>query len=732
MAENSRFAEDDIIRLSEEYSTPYNAIIRAHIVMGVSRYFIERWVPLLGTAPATLVNTLRQLNYHTPQEAVTISGNRLAKEACMSRRHLYTCLEAPGLEAFIRVVSGKRTRSETGKVIQEANQYHIRMDDPLNPADAEYLMLQLQQKGDNPIAAVQALLTQSPRDCWAPNPKEPSVYFQHSGPITAKTVLEQAYPNWKASNEDRAIQFAQAADTLHQHVTLVRDDGKTSKVIVPQYFRTRWWSHLGHDLAWSYLWFRGTVYDNPEAGVTRNTCWIGSLDTILTIINRPREWWRRNVEQKRNRAGGWSTADFFEQLATQKGYNPDHPQQVARHFLVRSEIPVAPSDRNRYSHLLIEWPEIISFNTSSSQAETEPDDLGVQHIQTHRYPGGPAHSNTPVPKGSNTFKHTEIMTLCHKQTHRSATYVHRESESLFKALPNASPLTSSKHIANEHIELEQTAAAENQNSESNVQLPQLLRKAWHDTPSIALYQIADIKIWLQQAWSRPINPHTPAWKLATTNQVPPRDVVALMLAVGADRTIHHPPRYISWLLQRWQTQPELEPVADWPRWQALAELPIGQWKTHGKREWMTLTTSENRALPFGLETILFDLELDEQTSSGASDISTHQGAGIIFTRPDQVEVPIVQSGLDNPVRDGTLTINDVWRAALSQLSVKLQRSIYVNWIEGSQAVAYEDGILTVRARHFMAREQLTRRFNPIIEQTLSNLAKTPIKIRYIL
>ena len=77
-------------------------------------------------------------------------------------------------------------------------------------------------------------------------------------------------------------------------MTLVRSDGRTSKIIVPQYFRRRWWKRLGHDLAWSYLWLRSRVY--LDDGTRRDTCWIPCLNSVLDIIGRNREWWRRNVE----------------------------------------------------------------------------------------------------------------------------------------------------------------------------------------------------------------------------------------------------------------------------------------------------------------------------------------------------------------------------------------------------------------------------------------------------
>jgi chromosomal replication initiation ATPase DnaA len=63
--------------------------------------------------------------------------------------------------------------------------------------------------------------------------------------------------------------------------------------------------------------------------------------------------------------------------------------------------------------------------------------------------------------------------------------------------------------------------------------------------------------------------------------------------------------------------------------------------------------------------------------------------------------------------------------------LQLNRSTYVNWVEGAKAVSYADGVLTVRARHIMARDWLAERLNYSIEETASALAERPITIRYI-
>ena len=76
-----------VLALTTEYSTPYAALIRDNVVMGIPRYFLERWLPLLGPATAALVNTLRQLDYRCRGDAISISGAALAQEAGMSRRY---------------------------------------------------------------------------------------------------------------------------------------------------------------------------------------------------------------------------------------------------------------------------------------------------------------------------------------------------------------------------------------------------------------------------------------------------------------------------------------------------------------------------------------------------------------------------------------------------------------------------------------------------------------------
>jgi hypothetical protein len=728
--------------LKTEYSTPYGALIREDVVMGVSRYFIERWLPVLGTGPATVVNTLRQLDYRCRDGVITISGASLAREAAMSRRYLYTCLAKPWMQAFIRLESGQRVRDDEGKIVQQTNRYYVRMDDPLTPADADHLLTILTDLADSPLEAARLALALDARDLWASAPTQPSERFTTQRPITARDVLMRAFPTWKPATDDQKQEFAQMAEALHRHVTLTREDGRVSKIIVPQYFRKRWWKHLGHDLAWSYLWLRGNVYDNLDEGIQRHTCWIPSLNTLLAVIGRPREWWRRNVENAKRPPDDWALEDFFNQIGSQKGRDPAQPQWVARQYTVALDIPVAPEDRARYSGMLKTWNEKSPVLTDESSIISDTPNLDnagsatsihtgkreVCHTETHRAGESLPHSCTPEESRSATTAHTGKTRVCHIQTQGSATSTHRESESKTKAPQSESKHNNSRKHHSTSLSEPSTVGSGSITAAGAAKMLSLIDQiadTLDHAPETPLYRCVAPQIWLQKTWPEPVRPHTPAWILATSGQVSPRDLVALILAIWADGSIDHPPRYLSWLVQRWQTLPEVPPVDQWDRWCALAELPLAEWIGEGRREWIELAPRDNGALPFGLDALA-----DEKPDTG-SPLPDLPAGPVLPHTPDSPPQQIELNGLDERPGGGNLTIREIWLATLGRLSVQLNRSTYVNWVEGTKAVSYADGVLTVRARHIMAHDWLSERLNYSIEETASALAQRPITIRYI-
>ncbi len=743
---------DSVLELSKAYSTPYSAVLRDDVVMGVPRYFLERWLPLLGPDAATVINTLRQLDYRSHDDTITISGEALARQAAMSRRHLYTCLDAPWVSAFVRVQTGQRRQAENGTIIQETNRYAVRMDDPLVPADAEHLCDLLPTLDPSPIAAARQALSMEPRQLWAKSPRDPAPRFPNGQAITARQVLQRAFQGWRAPDRATQQEWAEVAEALHRHLTLVREDGRTSKVIVPQYFRTRWWARLGHDLAWAYLWLRGAVYDNPAEGQRRDTCWLPALDVLLTAIGRPREWWRRNVENAPASGEGWALADFFCQLETQKGRDPSHPQRVARQFRVTLDIPVAPEDRALYDTLLRTWPAqgIVLEEHAPNDGVTRPSlvvsatsahtgEEGVRHIRAHRNEQGLPQSNTPDIVGSATSAHTGSRGVCHIRTQGSATSVHRDQKNYTKASSKKKPASSnsSKHP----IPANQTALAEGDTAVAAAadspeidtpvkRLREMLVEALRAHPETPFCNAAPVQVWLRDSWPMPVQPHTPAWMMAMTGRLSQRDLVALILAVCGDKTIEQPPRYLSWLVQRWQALPDIPPVEHWDRWQMLAQLPLRNWMGQGRYLWRQIAQRNRDLLPFDMDLILGEAFATPPAASTTPELPAGQAPAVVALPVAAPKSPAPDDGLDVRPGDGMLSMRDIWRATMDQLHAQLNRATYIGWVEGAQAVSYADGVLTVRARNAYARALLTQRLNQSIDQTVSALARIPITVRF--
>jgi hypothetical protein len=92
--------------------------------------------------------------------------------------------------------------------------------------------------------------------------------------------------------------------------------------------------------------------------------------------------------------------------------------------------------------------------------------------------------------------------------------------------------------------------------------------------------------------------------------------------------------------------------------------------------------------------------------------------------------PVDDTGLSYRPGSGRLTIRDLWLAALGQLKLQLNRSTFDNWVQGTKARSYADGVLTVQARHLMARDMLVK--NDWLGDAMTRLAGKPVQVRVVL
>jgi chromosomal replication initiator protein len=73
----------------------------------------------------------------------------------------------------------------------------------------------------------------------------------------------------------------------------------------------------------------------------------------------------------------------------------------------------------------------------------------------------------------------------------------------------------------------------------------------------------------------------------------------------------------------------------------------------------------------------------------------------------------------------------IWQAALGQLQLEVNKSVYDTWIRGTVLLGYEDGTFVVGVTHAYAKDWLENRLLGTIKRTLSNLAERSVEVKFV-
>src|SRR5690606_22751598 len=72
-----------------------------------------------------------------------------------------------------------------------------------------------------------------------------------------------------------------------------------------------------------------------------------------------------------------------------------------------------------------------------------------------------------------------------------------------------------------------------------------------------------------------------------------------------------------------------------------------------------------------------------------------------------------------------------WQATLGQLQLQLNRATFDTWLKGSELLAYDEGLFTVRVRHAYAKDWLEKHLKHLIAQTLSTIYGRPSQVNFV-
>ena len=78
-----------------------------------------------------------------------------------------------------------------------------------------------------------------------------------------------------------------------------------------------------------------------------------------------------------------------------------------------------------------------------------------------------------------------------------------------------------------------------------------------------------------------------------------------------------------------------------------------------------------------------------------------------------------------------MNARQVWQAVLGDLQLRLSRSDFETWLQGTSIVAFEDGLVIIGTPNSYAKQWLERRTGDLIRRTLSNVLGYTVHIRVV-
>ena len=277
-------ATEPLLDLHAVYLDPYNEIVQPDRVITFPRYFLDRWVALLGVSKAWLYIAFRQASYLAGRsQAISLPGSRLAQMAAMGRSTFWSILGKPELLAWFVNKAATTSRyyfdPQQGAIRQAPNAYQVLRDIPLTPADQAHLRAWLHaQSAETGAAGCRAALATAQTaplpDLLAPAPGRPAK--AEPGPLSVFDLATQAFGlTHLTAGEEKELRAASRA--LYQR--LIPPD--KNHVFVTHYFFEHWLPRLGHGSAMLATDLRDQCWEDPRKKTRRTEVLVeGGFQTL--------------------------------------------------------------------------------------------------------------------------------------------------------------------------------------------------------------------------------------------------------------------------------------------------------------------------------------------------------------------------------------------------------------------------------------------------------------------
>jgi hypothetical protein len=663
------FNSDLSFDLCPEALRAYDAVVRPNAILPIPRYFMEEWLPLLGTSRSWLALAFRQVAFvsQSSREEVPVHTTlrKLGRWCGLTHVRIHQVLKDPQyLNWFVRNPQGDLADHPSPR--SQPTTYMVRSDIPLTPKDQARLAWWFEQRSPCDDQewihalqeAIEARKTTLPQD--APLP-------QHS-----MTIQQLVYTQ---RGEDTPLPPSLDEACTELHARWIQPDFVT---LVTHYFLVRWLPDLSPGLGWLIVLLRSRAYqqrDDLIGQVWINGGW-GTVSRSLGVSRRSLTRW----------VSSSVSSLFFRQ-------HPDAQDPVDRRNIllaVRLSEPIHSADQETYQSKL-ESQNLTSPIPADRQLLTSSSNEDGQSLTTC---GGSSTEGGDflTSSGQNLPREGHNLTNDVTELTKIRTELNNLKDSLNQSLNKNNQVKNQQH--------------KNPAKPSNITVV---------VPALDQWQLEKILT------RTGVGKNTQDSILHASMQEKNNFLGWLLFALSIS-SIHYPVLFAN--KRRMESSPP-EPFLQ------LAQTPVSKcyaWLI-GERE--DIPPNLQRAVQDlrrlrGHEKLLqleaFHPGLDEWILKHEAEDET--GAPAEAKRKRYVP-PIA-------IRSDGMTPEQAWEAARGQLQAEVDRVAYETWVRDVEYIGFEEGVFTLGAANEYARQWLEDRLVSIAERVLTGIIGQRVQVDFVM
>jgi hypothetical protein len=373
---NLPFEADEVVQLAPEVQRAYDAIVRPNAIIPIARYFMDSWLPLLGTSRAWVTLAFRQVafvsrsgNHEVP---VRTTLRKLGRWCGLSHVRVHQVLKDPTfLKWFVRNPHGDLAERRTPR--SEPTTFMVRSDIPLTPDDQARLALWLDERA--PLddtdwihaieEAIEAREMELPQDLSLPD--------------ISLTVQQIVYAQ-RGDDTPLPPSLDEACTELHSR--WVQPERVT---LATHYFIVRWLPDLSPGLGWLILHLRSRTYLQEESQVGQ--VWIAGGWKGLSA----------SIGVSRKSLSRWVNSDIADLFFKRRVDTQDPTNRRNILLYVRMSEPIHPNDEEEYRKLLegqdltspipLDRQDLTSLSTEGRQSLTDGGEQSTELSRNLTAPG---------------------------------------------------------------------------------------------------------------------------------------------------------------------------------------------------------------------------------------------------------------------------------------------------------------------------------------------------------